>query len=154
LTDARVFFARNTIVAAKTYLPFGSGLGTFVPVYQMFEKPDDLMPYAFANRAHNDFLESWLETGVFGPILVGLFSLWFVIAAARVWRPAHGTDKGINLGLAQAGSIVIVLLIAHSTVDYPLRSGALMAVFAFACALLIPPPQVQETATTAAPKPG
>src|SRR5262249_24407074 len=33
LQDARVPFARNSIEAAIAYMPFGSGLGTFVPVY-------------------------------------------------------------------------------------------------------------------------
>ena len=62
LSDARVPFARNRIAAAKAYMPFGSGLGTFVPVYQMFEKPSDVA-VAYANHAHNDLLEVWLETG-------------------------------------------------------------------------------------------
>src|SRR5262249_43796430 len=34
----------------------------------------------------------------------------------------------------------IALLIAHSFLDYPLRTGALMAILAFACALLLDPP--------------
>lgn len=145
LTDARVFFARNTIAAAKTYMPLGSGLGTFGPVYQMFETPADLMPYAFANRAHNDILESWLETGIFGLLLMAVFGVWFVMAAIRVWRPVQDRVRGINQALAQAGSLVIVLLIAHSAVDYPLRTSGLLALFAFACALLIPPPGDDES---------
>ena len=63
MADARIPFARNTIEAAKAYMPFGSGLGTFVPVYGMFEKPADAMANTFANRAHNDVLEFWLEGG-------------------------------------------------------------------------------------------
>ena len=35
--DARIAFARNTIEAAKTFMPFGSGVGSFVPVYATFE---------------------------------------------------------------------------------------------------------------------
>ena len=35
---------------------------------------------------------------------------------------------------------MIALLIGHSVVDYPLRTNALMAVFAFAAALTVPPP--------------
>jgi hypothetical protein len=34
---------------------------------------------------------------------------------------------------------VIVLLLVHSVVDYPLRTDAIMAIFAFSCALLIEP---------------
>jgi hypothetical protein len=61
IEDARIPFARNTIEAAIAYMPLGSGLGTFVPVYAMFEKPQDAMIDTFANHAHNDLLELWLK---------------------------------------------------------------------------------------------
>src|SRR5262249_12224840 len=57
LADARIPFARTTIEAAIAYMPLGSGLGTFVPVYAMFEKPQDTIIDTFANHAHNDLLE-------------------------------------------------------------------------------------------------
>ena len=63
LEDSRIVFARNTIEAAKAYMPLGSGMGTFVPVYGMFEKPEDALLDAYVNRAHNDVLELWLEFG-------------------------------------------------------------------------------------------
>ena len=139
LADARIPFARNTITAAKAYMPFGSGLGTFVPVYQMFEKPTDVFG-AYANHAHNDLLEVWLETGVFGLLLIGLFLLWVARRTFLLWRGQISAQAGdVDLGLARAASLVIALLLLHSLVDYPLRTGAMIAVFAFSCALLIPP---------------
>ncbi len=144
LADARIPFARNTIAAAKTYLPFGSGMGTFVPVYGLFETPKDALANTFANRAHNDFLELWLETGVVGLLLMGLFALWLVSRTIAVWRTAPQNGRGIDHALARAATLIVALLIAHSFVDYPLRTGALMAMFAFAAALLIPPPAEAE----------
>ncbi len=38
--------------------------------------------------------------------------------------------------LERAASLVILLLLAHSLVDYPLRTAALSAIFAFFCAVL------------------
>ncbi len=140
LVDARIPFARNTMEAAKAYLPFGSGLGTFVPVYGMFEKPKDVMINAYANHAHNDFLEVWLEAGVAGLVLMGLFAVWLVMRALSIWRNARHGKREIDGLLARAATVVIGLLVAHSFVDYPLRTGAMMAVFGFACALLIDPP--------------
>lgn len=139
LDDARIDLATTTIQAAKALMPWGSGLGTFVPVYQLFERRDELAP-SFANHAHNDFLELWLETGVFGFLLTGLFVLWLMARSFEAWRPynhAHSLDGS----LARAASLVILLLCLHSFVDYPLRTGAMMAVFAFSCALLVKAPE-------------
>lgn len=143
LQDARIPLAENTIAAAKAFMPFGSGMGTFVPVYAMFESPQDALVDAFANRAHNDFLELWLEAGVAGLALIAVFLMWFVIAAVKVWRQnaqANDSDQVI----ARAATLIVALLVVHSFVDYPLRTGAMMAVLAFACALLVAPPVPTE----------
>ncbi len=139
LEDARIPFAHNTIEAAKAFMPLGAGLGTFVPVYAMFEKPSDTFANIYANHAHNDILELWLETGVVGPILVGLLVIWAGLSAARLWRRPPANASELDRSLIRAATMAIGLLIVHSFVDYPLRTGAMMAVFAFSCALLIEP---------------
>jgi hypothetical protein len=140
LQGARTQIALTTIDAARAYMPFGSGLGTFVPVYGMFEKPADVS-LSYINRAHNDVLELWLETGVVGPILMGVFFIWFTRRSIQIWKgsPPVRASK-LDRSLARAGTIVVILLIAHSFVDYPLRTAAMMTMMAFACALLIEPP--------------
>ncbi len=144
LADPRVVFSRNTIAAAKSYMPFGSGVGTFAPVYGMFEKPADALASAYVNRAHNDFLEIWLESGVFGLALIGLFVIWLLARMVAVWRPAVAAKQMrgvlVDHALARAATLVIALLMLHSLSDYPLRTGAMLAIFAFAAALLVPPP--------------
>lgn len=140
LQDARLPFASNTIDAAIAFMPFGSGLGTFVPVYAMFEKPIDAIPDIYANHAHNDLLELWLNTGVVGLLLIATFMVWLVLRSVDVWRRAPAGAAGLDWSLARAASMVVILLVAHSLVDYPLRTGAMMAVMALACALLIEPP--------------
>ena len=143
LQDARIPLAENTIAAAKAFMPFGSGMGTFVPVYAMFERPQDALVDAFANRAHNDFLELWLEAGVAGLALIAVFLVWFVITAVKVWRQnAQASDS--DQVIARAATLIVAFLVVHSFVDYPLRTGAMMAVLAFACALLVAPPVPTE----------
>ena len=138
MTDSRLTIARLTSEAAERYLPFGSGMGTFVPVYGMHERAADALPDTYINRAHNDFLELWLETGVAGLVLAAAVLLWLAGRFVRLWRrEAPGMD--IDLSLARAATIVIVLIGAHSLVDYPLRTGAIMAIAAFSCGLLIAP---------------
>jgi O-antigen ligase len=138
--DARIVFARNTIEAAKTYMPFGSGMGTFVPVYGTLEKPEDALLDAYVNRAHNDVIELWLEAGAAGLVLMLLFLAWLGVASWKLWRRAGAGASGIDLLLARGATLIVVLLLAHSFVDYPLRTSAMMAFMAFACGLLVAPP--------------
>ncbi len=148
LSDARLTFAHNTIEAAKAYMPFGSGLGTFVPIYEMFEKPADVM-VVYANHAHNDFLELWLETGVAGIALMAMFCIWFAHRAYHVWRGQdHEGTSTLDLSLARASLFVIALLVLHSFVDYPLRTTAMLSIFAVCCAMLVPPPEDTSDDTT------
>jgi hypothetical protein len=147
LADARLPLARNTVEAALTYMPLGSGLGTFVPVYAMFEKPADAIMATFANHAHNDVLELWLNTGALGLIFFGMFVVWLALRSLEIWRsaPPEGASE-LDWTLVRAATIAVALLLAHSLADYPLRTGAMMAVMAFACALLIEPPVVAQGA--------
>ncbi|MDX2156951.1 MAG: O-antigen ligase family protein [Hyphomicrobiaceae bacterium] len=137
LADARIPFARNTLEAVWGSLPWGTGLGTFVPVYGGVERAADALMDTFANRAHNDFLEVWLETGVAGVSLGAVFAIWLLVRSSGVWRRVEGRAD-IDVLLPRAASVAIVLLLAHSLVDYPLRTTALLALFAFCCALLVP----------------
>ena len=146
LQNARIPFAHNTIEAATAFTPFGAGLGTFVPVYGMFEKPSDTIVHSYANHAHNDVLEMWLETGVMGMALVGLFVIWLGFRFVKLWWRSAAHASELDHSLMRAATVVIGLLIAHSLMDYPLRTGAMMAVFAFACALLIEPSARAEDA--------
>jgi O-antigen ligase len=146
LAGDRPVIASTTIEAAKAYMPLGSGVGTFVPVYAMFEKPEHAAD-TYVNRAHNDMLEMWLESGMLGLALGGIFVIWLVRRSIEIWRsvPAPGLGQP-DWYLIRATTIVPLLLLAHSLVDFPLRTGAIMAIMAFACALLIEPPGDTESA--------
>ena len=139
LADVRGTFAQNTIAAAKAYMPFGSGMGTFVSVYEAFEKPSDGTGRMLVNRAHNDLLELWLEAGGFGLVAIGVAILLLGFATIRIWRRGMpGGSHADNL-LACAAAAALWLLFLHSWVDYPLRTAAMMMLAAFFIGLLVPP---------------
>jgi O-antigen ligase len=148
IDDARIPFAHNTLRAAMAFMPFGSGLGTFVPVYEMFEPPSDALANIYANHAHNDLLELWLETGVIGIALLGLFLIWFGFRSVNAWWRFPSQVSALDCSLVRAATIVIALLLVHSLVDYPLRTGAMMAIFAFSCAMLMEPLGNDEPTTS------
>ena len=120
-------------------MPFGSGAGTFVRVYPTFEPARDTIANVYANHAHNDLLEVCLEGGIVTVLLLVTFLIWFGLRSANVWRRSPTDVRTIDVLLMRAATIVIPLIIAHSFFDYPLRTGAMMAVFAFSCALLVEP---------------
>jgi hypothetical protein len=137
--DERPVFARVTTEAATALMPVGAGLGAFVPAYALFQKPEDLMG-VYANHAHNDLLELWLETGVAGPLLLCFFLYWYARKAARAWAPSNPGPLAIDRSLIRAAVVIVALLLCHSLVEYPLHTAAMMAIMALACALLVDPP--------------
>ncbi len=139
LDDGRWQYARVVAVAAQATAPWGSGLGTFGQVYPQYEAETGAGPgYAVVNHAHNDVLELWLESGkpfipvamIFAGVLV-----WIGIGLAR---PATSANDEPVL-IARLAGVSVVLLILHSCLDYPLRTTAMMTVFAMLMALSVPP---------------
>ena len=130
--------ALSTLGAATEFQPLGAGYGTFPSAYQLHEQPG-LLPSAWVNHAHNDWLELWLEGGWPFLVAAAAFLVWLGFSCARLCRadPLHPLDERAMQG---AGALLVILLMAHSTVDYPMRTSALLAVFGFACAVLVPPP--------------
>lgn len=140
LQETRIPIARNTLAAAVAFLPFGAGMGTFVPVYGIYEKPETALINTYVNRAHDDVLEVLLEAGALGAILMSLFFAGWLYKSLNLWRQVAREGEEVHLTLARAASIIVGLLMVHSFLDYPLRTELMMAVLAFSCALLIDPP--------------
>ena len=115
--------------AAANFLPFGSGLGTFRPVYVLFENPAAVYP-TFVNHAHNDYIELVLEMGVPGLLLLLAFLGWYGVQSVRVWQSPFSSL------FARAASIASAAILTHSIVDYPLRTAAIAAVFGACLALM------------------
>jgi O-antigen ligase len=121
--------------ALRDFMPWGSGLGSFRSVYQLYEDPARVTN-TYVIHAHNDYAELALETGVPGVLLLILFLGWWGRAVWRAWLPDASP-------YARAASIASAAILVHSVVDFPLRTAAISAVFAMCLALLAerrPPP--------------
>ncbi|MDQ0464932.1 O-antigen ligase [Caulobacter ginsengisoli] len=144
-SDELRFKAVGVILRAMgDYMPFGSGFGTFVPVYKMFETPA-VMQNTYVNHAHDDWLEVILEGGIPVVALLVGFLIWWGRSGLALWRKAGGRDT-----LTRGAWLVTLVLLAHAFLDYPLRSPAIMCVFALACAMLVPSPPTGMTDPTLA----
>lgn len=128
-----------TAEAIRQFFPFGSGMGTFRPVYKMFESVETVR-LSIMNKAHNDFMEWLLEAGILAVIVFIFVLLWLFAAILRLKSKNFSTHSPVDYFLARAAILVPFLLLAHSAVDYPLRTGAIAALVAMCCAMTIPPP--------------
>lgn len=135
--DARFDAWPTVIQAGNTVQPWGAGLGAFDPLFRSVEPLSDLGPQFF-NRAHNDYLELWLETGILGVALIALALVWFVRNWAMSW-----TASGLRQApvLARAAGVSVLVVVVHSLVDYPLRTETIAVFLAFCLgALSLPQP--------------
>jgi O-antigen ligase len=142
--DSRLRSFTITSHAARAYMPIGSGIGTFQQVYRENEDPAGVGTF-YMNHAHGDWLELALETGVPGLLLAGLFVLWWLRRTFVLWTRDDGDP------FARAATIAVGAMLAHSIVDYPLRTAAISAVFAMCCGLMADPRAKVETRTTKEP---
>ena len=116
---------------AQTYLPLGSGIGSFDAVYRSVEPLEEL-DSTFFNQAHNEYLETWLEAGWLGIGVILAFLVWYFRRCWTAWKAPPSREGDLQ----RAASIGIGVLILHSVGDYPLRTVTLGVVFALCCGLL------------------
>jgi len=111
-----------TSKAVAESFPVGTGLGSFEQVYRGYENPDAVTT-EYVNHAHNDYLELVLELGAPGLLLLVLFLAWWAVAAVRIWSSKLATP------FVRAATIVTAAVLAHSFVDFPLRTAAIASIF-------------------------
>jgi O-antigen ligase len=123
------------------YLPFGSGAGSFVEVYQTAE-PDAMLTLQYLNHAHSDWLEIALTFGVPGMVLMGIAVFAYF---RRTWAlllpdtPSRGRD------FARLAAVMLLMMGFASFPDYPVRTPIMMALMAIACLWFAAPSDQAET---------
>lgn len=133
LADLRRQYLRYGLDAAREWWPWGTGAGAFPAAYAPHE-PISAMVSTFALHAHDDVLEVAIEAGLPGLLLI-VALLCIVFAGMR------------NIALASprrrptmaAAAISACVPLAHSLVDYPLRTLAVAVLFGLVLAELLAP---------------
>jgi O-antigen ligase len=129
-------YARSAQIAGDMF-PAGAGLGAFSRVYPWYENPDTV-DFVYVNHVHNDYLELVLEAGLPGALLLLAALFWWALRSVQVWRsPVSGR-------FAKAATVASAAILAHSAVDFPIRTAAIAAVFA-TCIALMAEPRVRRT---------
>lgn len=129
--ELRPYLARATWALGWQHAPLGSGMGSFVQVFEQ-EAPTALLGPAYVNHAHNEYPQWWLEGGVLA--LLALTAALWVLGAAAVRLLA---SRSCESAIAIAALVSTLVVLVHSAVDYPLRTPALMTVTALLAGLVV-----------------
>ncbi|RXT47708.1 O-antigen ligase family protein [Bradyrhizobium betae] len=107
---------RTTMQIARDFPELGTGLGSFVAIFQAY-RPGDVSISGTWNRAHDVLLELASETGVFvaGGVLAWYLAILFLLIWAVMRRP---TRDPLPISAALAAWLMAGL---HSLVDFSLQ---------------------------------
>jgi O-antigen ligase len=127
--EARRLFYENTVEMIGDFPLAGTGKGTYVDAYAVYEKIDDGLKLSYA---HNDYLEFAAENGIVGGGALAAAGIGLALWLAAMWRRRRSSfAKGIGLG-AMLGVTAILI---HGFTDFNLQIPA-NAVYFTALAML------------------
>lgn len=109
------------------YFPWGSGFGSFEYVYRIYE-PQELLHPTYLNQAHNDWLQFPIEGGLLAVLIAAAALIWGgkqIVILVKNWTYSRYTKYS-----AVMAAMVMLLFLAGSVIDYPLRVPSLIALFA------------------------
>ncbi len=113
------------------YWPAGAGFGTFDAAYRI-DEPASLLGRSYLNHAHNDLLETVLDGGLAGLLLLFGALAWAGWNGFRAWR----TPLRSGSLLPRAGFNLLLLVALASVFDYPARTPLIMALAVIAAVWL------------------
>lgn len=125
---------------AGDYFPAGAGVGAFRDAYGAYEDPA-LVRHTFLEHAHNDYLETVVELGLPGLLLLGGILVWWLVVTIMVWR--RPMEEGLRS--RRAASVAVGVVIVHSLVDSPARTEAIACLAVFCLGLMSSAPNRRPT---------
>lgn len=124
--ESRWVFSKETLQLGFANAPLGGGVGSFVPLFEHGAEVS-LRLTTFLNHAHDEYPQWWLEAGILGVLVLLAVLTTLVIFLRRLIQSSRHSRLRAT-GVAALAALLVMLL--HSSVDYPLRTPALMTVFA------------------------
>lgn len=123
--ESRVVIWYNTIEMIRNHPLLGVGTGNYTYNYTL-QKPEEIMKDkklikyagAYTNAAHNEFLQSWAETGILGIFILLCIFLLFFKYSSTIFRETYDINEIIIIVSSIAA---VVGFLIQSLMDYPLQ---------------------------------
>lgn len=130
--DPRFIIADATFSKGWDYLPWGSGAGSFTPVFET-ELPKALWIPNYVNHAHNEYAQWWLVGGLPAVLVVAAGLALLAIAGVRLLRLRGRRSAAL---LASGCWVAVAAALVHSWVDFPLGTTTLATTVALLAGVL------------------
>ena len=111
--DGRLIHWRDAAVAAKAYFPMGSGLSSYGDAYTPFRNAPLA---AHMQHADNLWIETWVELGWVGSIIVLALIATVIVAVMRLRHSVRSIDGGLRLTIVYT----LASIAASQTFDFGL----------------------------------
>ena len=122
----------DSVYAIHQTWPVGTGIGSFQTTFPAAERLEYVRD-TFANRAHNDYLELIMETGIAGVLFLIAAIVFLAVRVFELLRRQRDPEIVAQVMFVCAAAAVILL---HSVVDYPLRSMSTACIAGLCAGLL------------------
>ena len=132
IDEVRLSLWDDSFAAVSASWPWGTGIGTFRQAFLPYESLD-AVDATMPNRAHSDWLEFAMETGLLGYLIL----VAAAIPALRLARVSVADPS--SRANAIFGLTTFNLIGLHALIDYPLRNMAVACLAGVALGMLVRP---------------
>jgi len=129
---SRISIWKETILGVSDHWLLGTGLGTYESVIPVYEDGSSVTS-VFTAKAHNDFLQVWLEGGLIGLLILNWSIAWLLWRVFGVFTSIKKCSKKI---VQRSACIALLIVLAHSFVDYPTRTPAIASLVTICVAMI------------------
>jgi O-antigen ligase len=117
----RIEYSRATLKIVKDYPIIGVGAGGWAALYHQYASH-----LYWSDKAHNFFLQTWLETGTLGFLALIAMFIFFIHLLWVVWK----RENIINYSpLFWSIAVSVFFLAAHSLIDFDMSYPAISTLF-------------------------
>lgn len=149
-SEVRNAYALATLDAARTFWPWGSGMGSFEAVFPRFQP---LQTPGYVPHAHNDYPQLLMELGAAAVLIAGMVCALVVLQVLSLWRAIHSARRmTAEVTLRSFAGLGALALLLHSWVEFNMHIPALAITAAFLAGTFIKPLGKQPASSVKTPR--